>query len=202
MNMSRRSVVSLMCVTGLTVGCGRAPDSPPAVDPGPELHTFTNVTETVSQESLQLAPSVATVDADFNMDGFNDLAVVRRVEDGTEEVELYIRKVDPEAVAEAGKAPGGAAGAPVVAAPAAASQRNGVSADQHPGELVGRVRETVYYRAGTIKRKGLGRITGLASRKREAHTDLVLLTSSEPGGNTMTLYSNEGVGFREVTSFE
>lgn len=53
-------------------------------------------------------------------------------------------------------------------------------------------RQTVYRRAGTIQAPGNGNIVGVASRRRETHTDLIILFRETGGTTELVHFLNKG----------
>jgi len=81
-------------------GCGGTREEPPpAVKPAATVFSFTNTVETVSGDEITVAEKGRLVEADFDLDGLSDLAVVEKDEDGGSRVGIYIlrRGAGPDA---------------------------------------------------------------------------------------------------------
>ena len=90
----------LVCLLVVTA-CGRkrAPERTAQLGPPhPSSFSFTGTNTTVAGEDLVVSVGVASVEADFNRDGYKDLAMVESDGAGENEVAIYIRK--PERPAE------------------------------------------------------------------------------------------------------
>ncbi len=162
--MKRRSAaVWLAVLAGIAVpaaGCRRAPPPPPPPPEQPRVFPITNTTETVREEDIHVRDADKAVEADFNLDGWRDLALVHSAGQKTNEVAIFIRKAPP--------------------VPTADPQR------------------AVYYKAGAIRRVLEGRIIGLASRRRDRFTDLVVILAHTNAPNELLHYKNEGARFVEA----
>ena len=74
------------------VVCGCAPPEPIVEQRPTNTVSFTNVAVTVSQDVVNGSGEKGRVEADFNLDGLTDLALIRVKEGAPDEVEIFIRK--------------------------------------------------------------------------------------------------------------
>ena len=74
-------------------GCG---EEPPVVEQAPSSFAFTATTDVVSAEERGKQDAGTSVEADFNRDGWKDLAVVTPSANGENVVSVYLRRPDPE----------------------------------------------------------------------------------------------------------
>ncbi len=93
----RKLLVQSLCVLIVlsAVLCGCAPPQP-AVERGPTHYvSFTNVEASVSEDVVNQADDKGRVEADFNLDGLMDLALMRVRPGAPDEVEILIRRPPP-----------------------------------------------------------------------------------------------------------
>jgi len=91
--MCKLLVQSLCVLVALSVVlCGCAPPQP-VVEQGPTRYvSFTNVEASVSEDVVNQTDDKGRVEADFNLDGLTDLALMRVRPGAPDEVEILIRQ--------------------------------------------------------------------------------------------------------------
>jgi len=97
----RRTIVGTFTLLTFAAGC--QPPAEPITEEPTRRVAFSNVTQTVAEEDIAPAEQSDRVEADFNLDGLMDVALMRLKDGAADEVEIYIR-VPPEPSA-AGAAP-------------------------------------------------------------------------------------------------
>jgi hypothetical protein len=96
-------VISIMVCSG----CSKPPPVPEEPAPEPTVFDYTDKSKTVTAEEIrvqrsnisdggQIDSQKLSVNADFNLDGKKDLALVEETADGQTEVAVYIQKEDGE----------------------------------------------------------------------------------------------------------
>ena len=96
---------AILLTSVIATGCGKAPPPEPGQPALPDEIILTNLTERVSAEEARPGKNNQSVAADFNLDGFKDLAVVRKLESNSSELAVYIRDPAPGATSGS-EAPG------------------------------------------------------------------------------------------------
>ncbi|HNR93732.1 MAG TPA: hypothetical protein PKK36_03885 [Kiritimatiellia bacterium] len=164
----------LMLLVVLAFGCAKKePAAAPLPEQPPAEVPFTATNEVVMREEIQIADERKAVEADFDMDGLDDLAVIDPREGHQNEVNIFIQKPADEPSA----------------APAAAAAASGARlVSPEKGKMV-------YYRAGVIRQPADGTVIGLMIRKRKDITDLLVLLQDETLNNQMLHYFNDGKKF-------
>ena len=88
--MMKTKVMSRLfpCLCCLIIGCGKS--KPPASDEpvGPTNFPFTATNTVVESKDIPLETATQTVEADFNLDGLNDVALVEAAGNNKNEVTL------------------------------------------------------------------------------------------------------------------
>ena len=91
-------VSAALCIPAsvLLTGCAKPEEQAEVQPEDSSVIRFTNIFQTVERKELDIAEeSSKTVRADFNLDGFPDLAVVHDTGATNSEVAIYIRKPGP-----------------------------------------------------------------------------------------------------------
>ena len=170
-----QKIFMLVLVVALAAGCAKKEPpvaAPPATEEPPAEVSFTATNEVVVREDIQIADERKAVEADFDMDGLDDLAVIDPREGHQNEVNIFIQKPAEEPPATG--TPPEAAGTQI--------------ASQEKGKIA-------YYHAGVIRQPQSGTVIGLMIRKRKDLTDLLVLLQDETLNNQMLHYFNDGQKF-------
>lgn len=169
-----QKIFILVLVVALAAGCAKKepPAAPPATEEPPAEVSFTATNEVVVREEIQIADERKAVEADFDMDGLDDLAVIDPREGHQNEVNIFIQK--PAEEPAAAETPPGASGVRI--------------ASPEKGKIA-------YYHAGVIRQPQSGTVIGLMIRKRKDLTDLLVLLQDETLNNQMLHYFNDGQKF-------
>lgn len=170
-----------LCV--ITTGCFKPaepePEPIPTELPAEIVFEETNLPPPVEIKEETLQTTKNSVVADFNLDGLDDVAIVEEVEE--------------EPPPETGE-PGDKVGPLTPIKPPEVT----VYIKAKPTTGGTGVQKNLYHKAGVIP-SILGRtVKGIASRKREKYTDLVILFKEDSGTTEMVHYQNRGSKFVKV----